>query len=148
MRTINVKNLMSVSGKGGLFKFLSQARNGVIVESLKEKKRTIVPPTARISSLEDISIYTEDEDVPLSDVFMKIYEKENGEAAINPKSSNDQFKDYFLEVLDNYDQERVYASDIKKVITWYNTLHNLEALEIVEKEDDEASEETEQDSED
>ena len=87
MNTINVKDLMSISGKGGLFRFLAQARNGVVVESLQDKKRHVAPATARVSSLEDIAIFTTDEDVPLADVFMKIYEKEEGKPAIDSKSA-------------------------------------------------------------
>ena len=136
MNTINVKDLMSISGKGGLFRFLAQARNGIVVESLTDKKRTIAPPTARVSALEDISIYTETEDVPLSDVLLRIHEKENGGTAIDPKSGNEALKAYFTEVLPEYDEERVYVSDIKKVLTWYNLLHELGLLEVTEKEEE------------
>jgi hypothetical protein len=136
MKTIKVKDLMAVSGKGGLFRFLAQARNGVVVESLVEKRRSVVPPTARVSALEDISIFTENEDIPLADVLMKIYEKEEGGSGINPKSGNDELKRYFLEVLPEYDEERVYVSDIKKVVTWYNLLHELKLLEVIDKEED------------
>lgn len=136
MKTINVKDLMAVSGKGGLFRFLAQARNGVVVESLVEKKRSVVPPTARVSALEDISIFTETEDIPLADVLMKIHEKEEGASAINPKSSNEDLKSYFLEVLPDYDEDRVYVSDIKKVVTWYNLLQKLELLEVIDKKEE------------
>ena len=135
MKTIKVKDLMSISGKGGLFRFLAQARNGVVVESLADKKRSIAPPTARVSALDDISIFGETEDVPLADVFMKIYEKENKGAAIDSKSGNEALKAYFTEVLPDYDPDKVYVSDIKKVITWYNTLHELDLLEVIDKEE-------------
>lgn len=138
MNTINVKDLMSISGKGGLFRFLTQARNGVVVESLHDKKRHVAPPTARISSLEDIAIFTTEEDMPLSEVFMKIHEKEEGGATIDSKSSNEELKKYFSEVLPHYDDERVYVSDIKKVISWYNQLQQLDLLEVIESEADEA----------
>lgn len=136
MQTINVKDLMSISGKGGLFRFLAQARNGIVVESLTDKKRTIAPPTARVSALEDISIYTETEDVPLSDVLFRVHEKEKGGTAIDPKSGNEALKAYFTEVLPEYDEERVYVSDIKKVLTWYNLLHEFGLLEVIEKEEE------------
>jgi len=132
--TIKVKDLMSISGKGGLFRFLAQARNGIVVESLSDNKRTVAPPTARVSALEDISIFGVSEDFLLSDVFFKIHEKEAGGKAPDPKSPNDKLKAYFKEVLPDYDEERVYVSDIKKVFTWYNLLHDLQLLEIVEKE--------------
>jgi hypothetical protein len=73
VRTIKVKDLMAISGKGGLFRFLAQARNGVVVESLSDKKRTVAPTTARVSALEDISIFGKEEDIPLADVMMKIH---------------------------------------------------------------------------
>ena len=136
MKTIKVKELMSISGKGGLFRFLAQARNGVVVESLADKKRSVAPPTARVSALDDISIFGVTEDVTLADVLMKIYEKEDGGAAIDPKSGNEALKAYFTEVLPDYDPDKVYVSDIKKVITWYNILHELDLLEVVEKEEE------------
>ncbi len=135
MKTIQVKDLMSISGKGGLFRFLAQARNGVVVETLTDKKRSVVPPTARVSALDDISIFGADEDVPLADVLMKIHEKEDGGASIDPKSGNESLKAYFTEVLPEYDAEKVYVSDIKKVISWYNILHELGLLEVVDKEE-------------
>lgn len=136
MKTIKVKDLMSISGKGGLYRFLAQARNGIVVESLAEKKRWVAPPTARVSSLDDIAIFSENEDVPLCDVMMKLHEKENGGVALSPKASNEELKTYFREVLPEFDEERVYVSDIKKVLTWYNQLQELELLEIVEKEEE------------
>lgn len=134
MKTINVKDLMAISGKGGLFRYLAQARNGIVVESLTDKKRTVAPPAARVSALEDISIFTETEDMPLADVLYRIHEKEAGGTTADPKSGNDQLKAYFAEVLPEYDAERVYVSDIKKVLTWYNLLHELGLLEVVDKE--------------
>ncbi len=144
MNTINVKDLMSISGKGGLFRFLAQARNGVIVESLHDKKRHVASATARVSSLEDIAIFTTEEDMPLSEVFMKIHEKEDGGTSIDPKTPNEALKSYFREVLPDYDDERVYISDIKKVINWYNLLHQLELLEIIELEEDDTVDEAEE----
>lgn len=141
MKTINVKDLMSISGKSGLFRFLAQARNGVVVESLIDKKRHVAPATARVSALEDIAIFTTEEDMPLCDVFLKIHEKEEGGSSIHPKSSNEELKSYFTEVLPDYDDERVYVSDIKKVLTWYNLLHSLELLEVVDKEEEDTKEE-------
>ncbi len=148
MNTINVKDLMSISGKGGLFRFLAQARNGIVVESLTDKKRTIAPPTARVSALEDISIFTETEDVPLADVLFRIHEKEQGGTAIDPKSGNETLKTYFSEVLPEYDEERVYVSDIKKVFSWYNQLHELGLLEVTEKKDEDKDSEFADDTED
>lgn len=139
MKTIKVKDLMSISGKGGLFRYLAQARNGVVVESLEDHKRAVMPPTARISALDDISIFAEEEDIPLSDVLFKIREKEDGGLAIDAKSTNEDLKKYFKEVLPEYDEDRVYISDIRKVLTWYNLLHKYEILEVIEKETKEES---------
>jgi len=117
-----LKGLLAISGQRGLFKLVSQAKNSIIVESLIDGKRMPAYATSRISALEDISIYTEDEDVKLFDVFKAIYEKENGGQAISPKSSGNELKSYFEEIMPLYDKDRVYVSDIKKVFTWYNLL--------------------------
>jgi hypothetical protein len=137
MKTIKVKDLMSIAGKGGLYRFLAQARNGVVVESLTDRKRAVAPPTARVSALEDISIFAKEEDIPLADVLMKIHEKEQGGAAISSKAGNEELKSYFKIVLPEYDEDRVYVSDIKKVIAWYNLLQELGMLEVVDKETEE-----------
>ena len=142
MKTIKVKDLMAISGKGGLFRYLAQARNGVVVESLEDKKRTVIPATARISALDDISIFAEKEDIPLSDVLYKIHEKEEGKVTLDPKSDNAALKAYFTEILPEYDEDRVYVSDIKKVVIWYNLLHKYELLEVIEKEEESGEEET------
>lgn len=141
MKTIKVKDLMAIAGKGGLFRYLAQARNGVVVESLLDGKRTVAPPTARVSALEDISIFAENEDIPLADVLFKIHEKEEGKITLDPKSSNEELKKYFAEILPEYDEDRVYISDIKKVLAWYNILHDLKMLEIIDKEEEKSEEE-------
>jgi len=136
MKTIEVKDLLSISGKGGLYRFIAQARNGIVVEAIEDKKRHVAPATARVSSMEDIAIFTEGEDVPLSDVFYKIYLKEEGGTAISHKSENKELKAYFLEILPEYDEERVYVSDIKKVISWYNSMHAFDLLKVIDKEEE------------
>ena len=141
MKTIKLKDILSISGKGGLFKFIAQARNGVVVESMDDKKRHVAPATARVSSLEDIAIFTQEEEVPLSDIFMKIHEKTEGKETLSHKASGNELKTYFEELVPDYDEERVYISDIKKVFQWYNQLHAHDMLEVIEKE--EPSEEAE-----
>ena len=140
-----LKGILSISGQRGLYKLVSQAKNSIIVESLIDGKRLPAYATSRISALEDISIYTEDEDVKLFDVFKAIYEKENGGASIAPKSSGSELKGYFEEILPLYDKDRVYVSDIKKVLTWYNLLveNDLFDPNAVEEEDADAEETTE-----
>ncbi len=117
-----LKGILAISGQAGLFKMVSQAKNSIIVESLADGKRMPAYATSRISALEDISIFTEEEDVKLLEVFNKIYDKEQGQAAISHKASSNDLKKYFEEVLPDYDRDRVYVSDIKKVIMWYNLL--------------------------
>jgi hypothetical protein len=125
---MNLKDLLAISGETGLFKYTAQGRNAIIVENLETGKKTSVHGSAKVNSLTDISIFTENEDIPLSNVFDKIYEKENGGKAIDPKSSADNLKKYFEEVLPEYNKDRVFVSDIKKVFTWYNKLHDLNLL--------------------
>jgi len=140
-----LKGLLAISGQRGLFKMVSQAKNSIIVESLLDGKRIPAYATSRISALEDISIYTEEEDVKLADVFKAIYEKENGGKSIEPKSSGNELKNYFEEVLPSYDRDRVYVSDIKKVLTWYNILIENELIDpnAVDEEAEEESESAE-----
>jgi hypothetical protein len=138
MKTIQLKDILSIAGKGGLFKFIAQARNGIVVESLEDKKRHVAPATARVSSLEDIAIFTEEEEVPLADVFMRIFEEQEGKETISHKASGDELKAAFSELVPEYDEERVYVSDIKKVFQWYNQLQAHSMLEVVEKEEEDA----------
>jgi hypothetical protein len=121
-----LKEIANVSGKGGLFRILKPSRAGVIVESLDEKhEKSLIGPTARVSVLKDVSIFTEgeQESVPLADVFLKIREVHGEEVALQVKSASDKELIEFLnEILPDFDRSRVYVSDIKKVITWYNLL--------------------------
>ena len=136
-----LKDILSISGYGGLYKFVSQGRAGIIVESLEDDKRMNASASAKISALEDIAIFTDTEDIPLKDVFKAISEKENGGEAIKHKSSANELKDYFAEVLPDYDRDRVYVSDIKKVVNWYNILRKFEMLNFDEEEEQEKTEE-------
>jgi hypothetical protein len=125
---MNLKDILSISGEPGLFKFVAQGRNAIIVEHLETKKRKTAQGSAKVSSLEDISIFTEKEDVPLGKIFDLIFEKEKGEQAIDSKSDAGKLKSYFEVVLPEYDKDRVYVSDMKKVVTWYNILQKLSML--------------------
>ena len=117
--------ILSVSGKPGLYKLISTSKHLNIVESLLDGKRIPVYLTEKMVALGDVSVYTTGEDVPLREVFRKIKEKENGEKTVpGSKSSNGEVFRYFGEVLPNYDTEKVYASDIKKILSWYNILIN------------------------
>ena len=114
--------IISVSGKPGLFQVISQSKNAVIAESLVEKKRLAINTKQNVSLLENIAIYTYEEDMPLLDVFTAIHNKTEGKEALSHKESSKKLTAFFTEVIPNYDDERVYASNIKKVIQWYNIL--------------------------
>jgi len=129
-----LKDILSIAGHGGLYKYLKKSRNGIIVENLETGKRMNADATARINSLEDISIYTEQGDMELKDVFKAIYDHEDGGKAINPKkSSGKDLKEYFATIVPQYDRDRVYTSDMKKILTWYNTLQQLDMLDLDEQ---------------
>jgi hypothetical protein len=125
---MNLKDILSISGESGLFKFIAQGRSAIIVEHLETKKRKTAFASAKVSSLEDISIFTDKEDLPLGKVFDLIFEKENGGAAIDAKSDEIKLKVYFESIVPEYDKGRVYFSDMKKVVMWYNILHKLGLL--------------------
>lgn len=135
-----LKEVANVSGKPGLFRILKPSRAGVIVESLDEKReKTLIGPTARVSVLKDVSIFTDgaEESVALSDVFLKIREIHGEEVTLSVKSSSDkELIEFLAEVLPEFDRSKVYVSDIKKVITWYNLLskHIPEAFAATEGE--------------
>jgi hypothetical protein len=119
---MNLKEILAISGYSGLYRFISQGRSGVIVEGLIDKKRMNATSSMRVSALDDIAIFTSDKEVPLKEVFRLIFKKEDGKASIDPKSPVEKLKGYFLEILPEYDQDKVYVSDMKKVFTWYNLL--------------------------
>jgi len=133
---MKLSGIISISGKPGLFKVLSSNKNSLVVQSLIDGKKTTALPTHRISALEDISIYTEDADVPLKEVYRTIFEKENGGLAPAHKGNMADLKAYLLEILPDYDEERVYNSDIKKLYQWYNVLHKAGELKLESEESD------------
>ena len=133
---MNLTGIIAISGRPGLFKVLTQGKNSIIVESLIDNKRFPTYASDRVSSLEDISIYTNDEDAPLKDILTAIHKKENGKECPSHKEDQKTLQKYILEILPNYDQERVYPSDIKKLFQWYNLLlstGNLILDEVVEE---------------
>ncbi len=129
---MDLKEIMSVSGYSGLFKFVSQGRNGI--ESFADQKRMFINATQKVSSLADIAIFTEEGEVPLKDVFKKINDLEPGQPAPEPKSDPDDLKKFMEKVLPEYDRNRVYVSDIKKLVSWYNSLLTLNLLSFEEEE--------------
>lgn len=129
---MDLSGIISISGMSGLYKVVAQSKNGIIVESLVDKKRLPAYSSYKISGLEDISVFTTGEDLPLGDVFQKIYDKEKGGATPELKK-DDELKKYFESVLPDFDKDKVYTSDIKKIISWYNLLQKNDLLEKKEE---------------
>ena len=123
--------VLAIAGKPGLYKLVTQTRGGFIAESLIDNRRMSVGIQQNVSILSEIAIYTLTEEVPLKDVLSKIKDKENGaQTSISHKDSKDKLEEYFFEVLPDYDEDRVYPSDIKKVVQWYNMLQKNNMLDF------------------
>ncbi|MDC6352544.1 DUF5606 domain-containing protein [Zeaxanthinibacter sp. PT1] len=141
---MSLEKILSIGGRPGLYKLLTQTRTGFVAESLQDGKKITVGMTNNVSVLSEIAIYTLEEELPLRAVFQKIKEKENGEkTSVKHKDDKIKLEEYFFEVLPNYDEDRVYASDIKKVIQWYNLLHDNGITDFSEPEEEKSSEEKE-----
>lgn len=138
-----LRKIVAISGKPGLYKVISQGKNMLIVESLIDQKRIPAHSTDKVVSLGDISMYTETEDKPLHEILESLRMLENGaKSSLDPKSNNDALRLYFSKILSDYDRERVYPTDIRKLIQWYNILieagftefkleQNVESEEVV-----------------
>ena len=135
-----LKGILAISGQSGLFKMVAESKNNIIVESLDNQKRIPVYSTSKVSALEDIAIYTETGDMPLKDVFKNISDKEEGGSALTHKSSANDIKAYFGEIVPEFDRDRVYVSDMKKVLQWYNVLQEKDLLDFSETEDENGEE--------
>ncbi len=144
---MDLSKIMSISGKSGLFKVVSQLKNAVLVESLTDKRRFPAFAHEKISSLEEIAVFTSGEERPLKEILKAMYEKLEAKPAPDPHGDNGKLQAFFLEVVPDYDQERVYISDIKKMVSWYNQLleHNL--LDFTEKEEEKPAEEVKKEAE-
>lgn len=123
-----LKDILAISGEPGLFRFIAQGKNAIIIEHLETKRRSSAYGSAKVSSLEDIAIFTEKEDIPLGKVFDLIHETANGGTAIDSKADPSKLKSWFETILPDYSRDKVYISDIKKVAHWYNILHTLGLL--------------------
>lgn len=133
---MELKDIVAVNGKPGLYEIKAQSKGGIIVESLLDGKKFPITVTHNISALNEIAIYTYEEEVPLRIILKAIGEKEGGKEAINPKESGKVLTSYFREILPDFDEERVYTSNIKKVLQWYNLLasKNFDFTAIQEEE--------------
>ncbi|MBW6500144.1 MAG: DUF5606 domain-containing protein [Bacteroidales bacterium] len=125
---MKLKDIVAISGEPGLFRFIAQGKNSIVVENLETGKRTSAFGSAKVSSLEDISVFTDNEDMLLGKVFDMIHEKENGGPSIDPKAGADELKNYFGELIPEYSRDKVYLSDIRKIVKWYNILHEKDLL--------------------
>jgi hypothetical protein len=125
---MNLAGIIAISGKPGLYKVVKQGKNNLFVQSLDSDKITPAYSSDKISALEDISVYTYEEDVPLLELLGLIAEKSNYEATLSHKEDKKKLESFFEEVVPNYDKERVYFSDIKKIFQWYNQLQNVGLL--------------------
>ena len=130
---MKLEGIINVSGKRGLYKIISKGKNSVIVESLIDKKRMPVYSHINANSLEEIGIYTYKDTISLFDVFTKIAKKTKCSQCISHKENTKDLVDYFREILPEYDEERVYISDIKKVYLWYNVLHSAGLVTLPKK---------------
>jgi len=136
---MSLEKILSITGKPGLYRVNTQTRSGFLAESLLDGKKISVSARHNVSLLSEIAIYTLTEELPLRAVFAKMYDKENGAETISHKSSKDELEEYFFGVLPDYDEDRVYVSDIKKVVQWYNLLVKSGMSDFSEKtEDDDA----------
>ncbi|NRB83663.1 MAG: DUF5606 domain-containing protein [Winogradskyella sp.] len=139
---MSLDKILAISGKPGLFEIVTQTRTGAVVQSLIDKKRITVGAHSNISILSEIAIYTIAEEVPLRDVLKKVKVKEKGQpTSVSHKDSKDALEEYFFNVLPDYDEDRVYPSDIKKVIQWYNLLQKNGLLGALETEEEASDEE-------
>jgi len=133
IKKMDLSKILSINGKAGLFKLISKGKNNFIVESLIDRKRFPAFSHEGVSSLDNIAIFTYENDVPLADVFKIIYTKENGGKTPDISKDANQLKEYFEEILPNYDKEKVYTHSMKKTIVWYNLLHDEGLLDFTEE---------------
>ena len=134
----DLSKILAISGQSGLFLYISNARNGVVVEALSDKKRSIFGMTSKITSLADISIYTDEEEVKLQQVFLNMKEVLGDADAPTSKAKPEELKALFEKALPTYDRDRFYVSHMKKVVDWYNALKNHASLDFVEPESEDA----------
>lgn len=135
---MDLSQIISIAGKPGLFKIINQSRNGVIVTSLTDGKKMAIGQTQRVSALSDISVYTFEGDVLLGEIFKSMYEKTGGGPVVIALKEDDVVRDFFTEVLPDHDEERVYHSDIRKIIKWFNLLLDKGLLSFEEEKSEES----------
>ena len=137
---IDLTGIISISGQSGLFKIIAQSKNGVIVEGLADKKRLNIYTSTKVSTLTEISMFTTGEDKPIEEIMTSVFEKEKGGPAISSKEDDKAIETYFAGILPEYDKERVYVSNMRKLFAWYNALQSTGNLK--EKEEGKEGDET------
>ena len=136
---MKISDVLAISGKPGLFKILASSPKNLVVESMIDGKRSSIPGSLRVSSLSDITMYTTNEDVPLREILKSMFDKNKGKPALSHNAAPQEVKDFIDSVVDNLDHDRVYASDLRKLVQWYNLLISQKALPFEveeEKKDD------------
>ncbi len=140
---MELKEVLAISGQSGLYKFIAQSQRGIIVESLVDGRRSTTSQTARVSALNEISIFTESEDIPLGQLFQNMFEYYKGEQGVSHKDTDARVKEGFAASLPDYDRDRVRLSDMKKAFAWYNTLVAAGMTSFLDSEEMEPAEEQE-----
>ena len=131
MSESNLDKILTIAGRPGLFRIVAQTRKGVIATSLTDQKKIVTNIRQQINVLSEIRVFGLKDEMPISDIFERMYQLEKGQPArIKPKASKEELESYFFEVFQDYDEDRVYASDIKKIIQWYNLLLDSNELEF------------------
>ena len=131
MSESNLDKVLTISGKPGLFRMVAQTRTGVIAVSLVDQKKIVTNLGQQINVLSEIRVFGLKDEMPLNDIFERMFKLEKGQPTrVKPKASKEELESYFFEVFQDYDEDRVYASDIKKIIQWYNLLLNSNELKF------------------
>lgn len=141
MEKTDLKKILSISGEHGLFEYVAQGRGGIIAENLENRQRQMFGAAAKVSSLADISIYTDEADVPLRELLEAMAAKLSGGAAMDAKSDPKAIKAFFGEVIPAYDESRFYVSHMKKILGWYEELRKFASLEFADDEEEEKEKE-------
>ncbi len=131
MSESNLDKILTITGRPGLFKMVAQTRKGVIAVSLSDQKKIVTNIRHQVNVLSEIRVFGLKDEMPISDIFERIYQLEKGQPArLKPKASKEELESYFFEVFQDYDKDRVYGSDIKKIIQWYNLLLDSNELKF------------------
>jgi hypothetical protein len=130
---IDLSGIISITGQPGLYKIVAQSKNGIIVEGLQDKKRTNVYASTKVSTLSDISMFTTGDDKPIEEIMTEIHKKEKGGPAVDNKADDKTVEKYFAQILPDYDKDRVYVSNMRKLLSWYNALQTTGNLKEKEK---------------